>query len=161
MNFGQNVKEQLDRQGKTVAWLSRETGITPNTLYSMIRRGSTPRPRKAQLIREALGECEKKLMNQHMTTRELAALARMKTSVQTHFNGDLIFDIRVTEDGNRVLVDYMNRKWQWIPAVVLDTSMTEKEARTLLNQFKISSPEYVLSPESHQTRSCYRKAGNE
>ena len=38
--FGETVGRKLREQGRTVKWLSTETGIPATTLYSMIRRGS-------------------------------------------------------------------------------------------------------------------------
>ena len=56
MNFGDMLRELLDRQYISVAELSRRTGINKNTLYSYLRR-NTQRPDPAHLgtIAEAFG----------------------------------------------------------------------------------------------------------
>lgn len=40
MAFGKDLKEALEEQRRTVAWLSRKTGIPKTTLYSIIKRDS-------------------------------------------------------------------------------------------------------------------------
>lgn len=38
MGDGKKLKAVLDRKGKNVRWIARETGISPTTLYSIIQR---------------------------------------------------------------------------------------------------------------------------
>lgn len=40
MGIGKEIKCLLDEKQRSVSWLSRETGITDNTLYAMIKRDS-------------------------------------------------------------------------------------------------------------------------
>lgn len=39
MGDGQKLKEILDKQGKSVRWVAKETTISPTTLYSIIPEG--------------------------------------------------------------------------------------------------------------------------
>lgn len=42
MGFGLLLKEYLEKEGKSVYRLSKETGIPKTTIYGMIKRDSTP-----------------------------------------------------------------------------------------------------------------------
>ena len=43
MGDGQKLKEILDKQGKSVRWVSKETTISPTTLYSIIQKDTSIR----------------------------------------------------------------------------------------------------------------------
>lgn len=40
MGIGKNIKTILDRQGRSIAWLSKQIGVNVNTLYGYINRDS-------------------------------------------------------------------------------------------------------------------------
>ena len=54
MGYGLNLKNALDEKGMTVRDLSRQTGISPTTLYSIIQRDSAVRYDFALKISNAL-----------------------------------------------------------------------------------------------------------
>jgi transcriptional regulator with XRE-family HTH domain len=54
MAFGRNLKTYLSKNNITVVWLSKETGIPAQTIYSIIKRDANPDVSKAIKISVAL-----------------------------------------------------------------------------------------------------------
>lgn len=40
MNYGEMVKKELEKQGKSVYWLAKETGIPKTSIYSIIKNNA-------------------------------------------------------------------------------------------------------------------------
>ncbi len=55
MGDGQKLKEILDKQGKSVRWVAKETTISPTTLYSIIQKDTSIRFDFALRIANVLG----------------------------------------------------------------------------------------------------------
>lgn len=55
MGYGENLKKYLKEKGIKVTHLAEKTGIPATTLYSMLRRDSSPSVAVGILISEALG----------------------------------------------------------------------------------------------------------
>lgn len=56
MTFGDALKAELQRQGRSIGWLSEQTGISHNTISAIIRRGSNDvKPYNIESINKALG----------------------------------------------------------------------------------------------------------
>ena len=49
------IQDELKKQGKSVYWLSKQTGISDNTLYSYKNYGIEPTFNKVCKIADALG----------------------------------------------------------------------------------------------------------
>lgn len=49
------IQKQLDNQGRTVYWLSKQSGISDNALYSYKKNGVEPTFSKVCRIADALG----------------------------------------------------------------------------------------------------------
>ena len=49
------IREELEKQGKSVYWLSKQTGISDNTLYAYKNHGIEPTFSKVCKIADALG----------------------------------------------------------------------------------------------------------
>ena len=55
MGFGARLKEILEQRQKTIAWLSEQTGISKNSLYTITKRdNTTPRLEAIKKIAKAL-----------------------------------------------------------------------------------------------------------
>ncbi|HVI39965.1 MAG TPA: helix-turn-helix transcriptional regulator [Anaerovoracaceae bacterium] len=61
--FGDLLRDTLRKQNKTVTWLSDKTGIPSTTLYSIIKRGSSPRTDTLEKVTTALGMSISKFLN--------------------------------------------------------------------------------------------------
>jgi len=55
MGVGKNIGLRLGKDGKSAAWLSRQTGIPATTLRSIISKDTTPSYEKIRTIADALG----------------------------------------------------------------------------------------------------------
>ena len=56
MTFGDALKGELKKQGRSIGWLSEQTGIANSTIYAIIRRGSNDvKPHNIEAINKALG----------------------------------------------------------------------------------------------------------
>lgn len=55
MGDGQHLKTVLDKKGKSVRWVAKETGISPTTLYSIIQKDTSIRFDFALRIANVLG----------------------------------------------------------------------------------------------------------
>lgn len=49
------IREELEKQGKSVYWLSKQTGISDNTIYAYKNHGIEPTFSKVCKIADALG----------------------------------------------------------------------------------------------------------
>ena len=49
------IREELEKQGKSVYWLSKQTGISDNTIYAYKNHGIEPTFSKVWKIADALG----------------------------------------------------------------------------------------------------------
>ncbi len=63
MGFGTNLKQELENQNKTVAWLSKESNIAASTLYSIIKRDNEPNLETVYTIANALKVPHSKLLD--------------------------------------------------------------------------------------------------
>lgn len=55
MGYGKNLKAYLQANGRSVAYLAKKTGISPQTIYSIIHRDSMPSAGTSLAISAALG----------------------------------------------------------------------------------------------------------
>ena len=87
MGFGKKLKHLLNEKSITVAELSRQTGIPAATLYSIIRRDSTPKSADIIAISNVLGvDIQNYIYKTYHFDKEY--LQNLHTAMNKYFHSD-------------------------------------------------------------------------
>lgn len=79
-DFVAEVKNDLDRMGKSLKWLAEETGLVPRTLQNWVTKGVTPNVHDAVKVCKVLGRTVEDVVGEStkvpksLTRRELDRL---------------------------------------------------------------------------------------
>ena len=74
MGYGKNLKAYLEANGRSVRYLAKKTGVSPQTIYSIIHRDSVPSAGTSLAISAALGIGVNDLINGDLSEQRQESL---------------------------------------------------------------------------------------
>lgn len=113
MGAGKRIKEELDKQDRSVTWLSRNAQIPPTTLYSIINRDTLPNATILFEIAQTLDvPIDKLLIDYDRTTKnkildflkKLAISAGINEVYNSGTEDELLFFFRLLNPAGQIAV---------------------------------------------------------
>lgn len=108
MGDGKKLKAVLDRKGKNVRWIAKETAISPTTLYSIIQRDTDVRLdfalRIARVLEIDVSEiCSDKYLSEKTFINDEVAVKADTEKIIEHLSNYY----QLTDDGRRDVDDFI------------------------------------------------------